>query len=789
MAHEGGATPELFDAHVDMRHRSYVSVVHGVNQGTFWAFVPMVTMPIDPRWLPRYMVHSGDMPDPDRRPRDKSTRFQYDMSLIAALLDRWRPETHTFHLPIGEMAPTLQDAAMLLGLPCAGRAVGAFDVPPSWRDELLARFAGVQRNALAPPYRTFSSAHGPTKKEDANDAIVARHLEAYMLWLFGWVMFCSSQGDSCPKHLLPLARQIADASVDDVPQFSWASAVLAATYRGLCKCCTKFAAEEPIFVGCPLLLQLWSYERFPVGRPHVNLEPYIEAGHDEVDRPTMASLWCLRKFAWVDVQTKKSYPDFVGQVDALVDTDGLSSLCLRDQEYWMTRKPIVYDIHVEEYHVHRVMRQFGRHQDFPVPVTHSVPAHGQPPASLWAAKVLPYIQSWAEAQDDVVFEDRPHSNEAFAQTRVRVMHVPAEPPMTAGVSETYPLARDQNFAVAYDVIQEIEAVAVSSIGKYTNMTPAQHLSTYQKMPSLVVATTLSFHHVLRVRCSMPVLPHDMPAPRRHMHPLLARRRRLALLRPRTRHVQGRRRFLLWVRMGPDLPGDVDQWERPEWERSDWVQSYYGSRHQEEAGPSQFSDAPLPTQGTQVEQTPLPDVVPPDPLTYSQHHTRAARDAARRGRRGPPSANASRAVRPIPEQVENKSQHYARLTQAREEARLAREEHARRVRQQQIRLKGKEDELKRRRAQLGKREAALKIQEEQFQAREADLKREEEKQKHRYKEPSPLTVGLPAAEAPSAISNGGSHFPPDETAEATFNRFIRWKATYRRLGRRKAHSAI
>ncbi|KAF8701353.1 hypothetical protein HU200_033683 [Digitaria exilis] len=734
MAHEGGATPELFDAHVDMRHRSYVSVVHGVNQGTFRARVPMVTMPIDPRWLPRYMVHSGDMPDPDRRPRDKSTRFQYDMSLIAALLDRWRPETHTFHLPVGEMAPTLQDAAMLLGLP-----------------EVAA-------------YMT----------EDANYATVDSHFEAYLLWLFGWVMFCSSQGDSCPKHLLPLARQIADAPVDDVPQFSWASAVLAATYRDLCKCCTKSAAEEPIFVGCPLLLQLWSYERFPVGRPHVNLEPYIEAGHDEVDRPTMASLWCLRK-------TKKSYPDFVSQFDALVETDvrwtpyspadiaarapqGLSSLCLRDQEYWMTRKPIVYDIHVEEYHVHRVMRQFGLHQDFPVPVTHSVPAHGQPPASLWAAK------------DDVVFEDRPHTNEAFAQylhwylsrTRVRVMHVPAEPPMTAGVSETYPLARDQNFAVV-----EIEAVAVSSIGQYTNMTPAQHLSTYQKMSSLVVATTLSFHHVLRVRCSMPVLLHDMPAPRRHRHPFLARRRRLALLRPRTRHVQsqGRRHFLLWVRMGPDLPGDVDQWERPEWERSDWVQSYYGSRHQEEAA--------LHSSGTQVEQTPLPDagrrptreIVPPDPLTYSETWQERA------------------------------SQAWTHL--AREEARLAREEHERQVRQQQIHLNGKEDELKRWRAQLGEREVALKIQEEQFQDREADLKREEEKQKHRYKEAgqSSTTDGRKGKEKflrfthpahlPPACQRRKllPHFPPDETAEATFNRFIWWKATYRRLGRRKAHSAI
>ena len=36
-------------------------------------------------------------------------------------------------------------------------------------------------------------------RADADDFTVARHFEAYLLWLFGWVMFCSSQGDSCPK--------------------------------------------------------------------------------------------------------------------------------------------------------------------------------------------------------------------------------------------------------------------------------------------------------------------------------------------------------------------------------------------------------------------------------------------------------------------------------------------------------------------------------------------------------------------------------------------------------------
>jgi hypothetical protein len=44
---------------------------------------------------------------------EQLTRFNYDTPLIAAFMDRWRPETHTFHLPVGEMTPSLENAAML----------------------------------------------------------------------------------------------------------------------------------------------------------------------------------------------------------------------------------------------------------------------------------------------------------------------------------------------------------------------------------------------------------------------------------------------------------------------------------------------------------------------------------------------------------------------------------------------------------------------------------------------------------------------------------------------------
>ncbi|KAH1096782.1 hypothetical protein J1N35_013703 [Gossypium stocksii] len=43
--------------------------------------------------------------------------------LISALVERWRPETHTFHFPCGEAIITLQDVAVQLELSINGEAV------------------------------------------------------------------------------------------------------------------------------------------------------------------------------------------------------------------------------------------------------------------------------------------------------------------------------------------------------------------------------------------------------------------------------------------------------------------------------------------------------------------------------------------------------------------------------------------------------------------------------------------------------------------------------------------
>ena len=43
--------------------------------------------------------------------------IQLNHALIIAFVERWRPETHTFHLPHYETTITLQDVEVIMGLP------------------------------------------------------------------------------------------------------------------------------------------------------------------------------------------------------------------------------------------------------------------------------------------------------------------------------------------------------------------------------------------------------------------------------------------------------------------------------------------------------------------------------------------------------------------------------------------------------------------------------------------------------------------------------------------------
>ena len=111
-------------------------------------------------------------------------------------------------------------------------------------------------------------------------------------------------GDNVDARYIGIARQIADAeSEDQLPPMSWGSAVLAYTYRALCSACKRKGANANL-TGCPLLLQLWSFECFPIGRPWVDApaygpEFYRGGGHHlPPDGPTFGSMWTRRRVSY-----------------------------------------------------------------------------------------------------------------------------------------------------------------------------------------------------------------------------------------------------------------------------------------------------------------------------------------------------------------------------------------------------------------------------------------------------------------------------------------------------------
>ena len=67
--------------------------------------------------------------------------LELDRALITALVERWRPETHTFHLTVGEATITLQDVAVIMRLFIEGQAV--IDHEEGNRPSLVYELLGV----------------------------------------------------------------------------------------------------------------------------------------------------------------------------------------------------------------------------------------------------------------------------------------------------------------------------------------------------------------------------------------------------------------------------------------------------------------------------------------------------------------------------------------------------------------------------------------------------------------------------------------------------------------------
>ncbi|KAM3361846.1 hypothetical protein P3S68_016700 [Capsicum galapagoense] len=197
----------------------------------------------------------------------RCNRPAIDRSLITSLVERWRPETHTFHFRTGEATITLQDIEVLYGLPMNGASVLGIETTRTIGDwqNICQRLLG-----FVPSLRDFSSsflkvsalkAHmlgEPQLSDMATQEIVNQKVRCYIFWMIAGTMMEDTSGSYLKPMYLPMLED-----VNAIGSYSWGSVTLACLYRFLCKASQSIQNEIARFLP---LLQVRSWERITVLR-------------------------------------------------------------------------------------------------------------------------------------------------------------------------------------------------------------------------------------------------------------------------------------------------------------------------------------------------------------------------------------------------------------------------------------------------------------------------------------------------------------------------------------------
>ncbi|RVW27261.1 Serine/threonine-protein phosphatase 7 long form-like [Vitis vinifera] len=423
---EGRFDPDPLDRSIlalQDRHRSQLVDSGQLNQvltcrQRLWTF--MREWEMDPR-IRRYVMQSGFYGV------YRVGHISLDWPLITSLVERWRPETHTFHLPIGEMTVTLQDVAMILGLRIHGPPItGTCDIDWSL---LCSELLGV----VPPPSQIRGSSISARWLREqfsyppagVDDVILQRYARAFILALLGGALFADKTGTHVQLCYLPLLRDFTEIS-----HYSWGSAVLAYLYRELCRASLDSATE---ISGPITLLQLWSWERLHVGRPDFGRPPVpivVPHVHDDVvdglhdhllpdealPIDPLGHRWRV-PLSWSHNPSPHVLTFYRDQLDAQTQDQvlwepytadliaHLPAICQADEEIWRTMSPLIcFDI-IEWHRPERVLRQFHMQQGIPPPCLidmelHLVDRRGRHQYD-WVTFHAQYISLWATRSERI----------------------------------------------------------------------------------------------------------------------------------------------------------------------------------------------------------------------------------------------------------------------------------------------------------------------------------------------------------------------------------------------------
>ncbi|XP_061372528.1 serine/threonine-protein phosphatase 7 long form homolog [Gastrolobium bilobum] len=325
--------------------------------------------------------------------------MQIDASLISALVERWRPETHTFHMSQGEMTITLQDVAAILGLPTEGKVVSGATTM-DWQEVCNHVFGnGPNENTeltsgnVRLSYFDRVYAHWRAVADNPHNAIY--YTKAHIARMIGGWLLCDRSGGSVAGcRYIPLLA----GEFQDIGSYSWGSAVLAHLFRQLCECTD---VDRSDIGGCTTLLQIWAWLRFPPIAPPIPLptQPEWHFGH----RFNGLGRFKLHELLWYrDRLDTLCRDEVVWQPYLGYDFMGAT---VERQRLWMAVAPLIC-FHIVEYsQPDRCMRQFGRDQPIPIRPrklcgVHDYTLRGKMDEN-WPRKLKKFIRRWETRGENI----------------------------------------------------------------------------------------------------------------------------------------------------------------------------------------------------------------------------------------------------------------------------------------------------------------------------------------------------------------------------------------------------
>ncbi|XP_073029259.1 serine/threonine-protein phosphatase 7 long form homolog [Primulina eburnea] len=331
----------------------------------------------------------------------------YDNHFLTAIVERWRRETHTFHLTVGEATITLQDVALIWGLNIDGIPITGVDTAYNKHtlQQRCATWLGFSPTSSqikgAHLYLTSSLDHCLNNmiNDQSTEEDVAQYSRCVALMIIGGCMFPDSEGAAVKLMYLQFLEDI-----ELVNTYSWGSAVLAYLYRELCDTSMR------------LKVDLCGPVQILPSSTGIYLEEQAADVLQGLPFPPYGARW-RRGFSWThtahhSVRIMRDMLDMMVEGQFLwtvydMESPSVGTILDGDRNHLCRSACALINFHIVEMHrPERCLRQFGMRQGIPPPATnfdnfHKLTRQGRNNFD-WATYHIDFVQMWNDRYNFVI---------------------------------------------------------------------------------------------------------------------------------------------------------------------------------------------------------------------------------------------------------------------------------------------------------------------------------------------------------------------------------------------------